>query len=170
VTRAHPPLLLLAVACFAFAAATAHAASDPNDPNAPLPLGLKIPCGAEPSVTPGDSVAKVPAGMVFGFADPNEVGPNLFGKLPPATCASLCKRAGSTCQKDVKRLATCEGHAIDDRATFRTKVEGASDPNDPNSPQHEQQARHALVDAAVTQALSDCTTGATKCAGACGAP
>lgn len=163
-TRAHPPLLLpLALACLALALAAppARAGTDFTDPNAPLPLGPKRPCGADPSTTPGDAVAKVPPGMAFGFVDPNTpASGNLFSGLPD--CASLCKRAGTACQKYVKRLASCEGHAIDDRASFASKVPTASLELDPA-------AEHAAVDAAVATALADCNTRAGQCAEACNA-
>ena len=163
-TRAHPPLLLpLALTCLALAllAAPARAATDPNDPNAALPLGPKIPCGQEPSTEAGDAVAKVVPGMAFGFVDPNDpASGNLFTGLPD--CANLCKKAGTTCQKYVKRLGTCEGHAIDDRASFLSKVKPPGVVFDPV-------AEHAAVDAAVTTALADCTTKAGQCAEACNA-
>jgi hypothetical protein len=164
VTRAHPPLLLpLALACLALGLLAAPArATDFTDPNAPLPLGPKRPCGEEPSTTPGDAVAKVPAGMAFGFVDPNvPASGNLFSGLPD--CASLCKRAGTACQKYVKRLATCEGHAIDDRASFASKANPPGLTLDPTT-------EHGAVDAAVTTALADCTTKASQCAEACNAP
>src|SRR5262249_1836691 len=137
------------------------AGTDFNDANAPLPLGPKRPCGHEPSVTPGDAVAKVPEGMAFGFVEPNDPNSaNLFTGLP--TCASLCKKAGSACQKYVKRLATCETHAINDRATFASKTPTANVTLDPNEP--------AEVDAAVSAAIASCNTKASLCAEACNAP
>jgi len=168
VTRAPRPLLPLALACLAFAlaAAPARAGTDFSDPNAPLPLGPKRPCSLEPSITPGDAVAAVVPGMAFGFIliDPNDPNnANLFSHL--SNCASLCKKAGSTCQKYVKRLASCESHAIDDRAKFVSKVNPPGVDVDPNTVA----AEHAAVDDAVTTALGDCTTKANQCAGACDA-
>jgi hypothetical protein len=174
VTRLHPPLLLpLALACLALAlvAAPARGATDFTDPNAPLPLGPKRPCGTDPSTTPGDAVTKVPLGMAFGFLDPNDPNStNLFTGLP--SCASLCKKAGSACQKYVKRLASCENHAIDDRATFVSKTPPSGltvdDANDPNT--LHPAAEHTQVNDAVTAATASCNTKATQCAEACNAP
>ena len=176
-TRVLPPLLLpLALACLvlALAAAPARAGTDFTDPNAPLPLGPKRPCGQDPSVTPGDAVTKVPLGMAFGFIEPNDPNipnsQNLFTGLP--TCASLCKKAGSLCQKYVKRLATCESHAIDDRASFAAKTPTSGltvdDPNDPAT--LHPASEHAQVDEAVTTATASCNTKASQCAEACNAP
>jgi len=154
VTRAHPPRLLpLALACLALASSAVARAgtSDPNDPNAPLPLGPKRPCGLVVDVVPG---------MAFGFVDPStpEDG-NLYSDLPD--CAKLCQRAGTSCTKFVKRAASCESQALKNRVSFNAKVNPSF--------AIDAEAEQAAIDTATDTALGECTAKADQCAGTCDA-
>jgi hypothetical protein len=118
VTRAPLPLRLLPL-CFATLLALAPlfaragTAPDPNDPNSPLGPGDKIPCF---------DAAQVPASLSLQAGDPND--PNsvgFFSHLPD--CATLCKKAGASCARFVKRAVACELRFADARASFKTRTD-----------------------------------------------
>jgi hypothetical protein len=178
------PLWLSLAAVLALVPLVARAA-DPNDPNDANPL-LKDqssnPCFAIDDVVkqtvfggdPNDPNTPIPFTTVI--TDPNDPDHTRQVNL----CNSLCKKAGASCMRLVKRAAACQTRFAADTASFKTKVNcngftGAdlktcstvfqdarmntvSDPNDPNSIQNLQKS-----------GLADCTAAATACQSKCNA-
>jgi hypothetical protein len=159
VTRVFSSSLLLSCALLALAL-PARAATDPNDPNAPLPLGIAQPCVPVEDVVPA---------IAFGFADPNDPNsPNAYSDLKD--CASTCKKTGTTCAKYVKRSAACQIRSINDRTTFRTKKQcDKGDKACADALKTQQAADRTAVETARDAAIQQCNTGAAGCAGACNA-
>jgi hypothetical protein len=165
VTRVRPPLalLLLALVCLALALPVrAGTVQDPNDPNTPLPMGPTPTCVAVTDVVPA---------IAFGFEDPNDPNSiNWYSDLP--NCVSTCKKTGTVCQKYVKRTAACLNKAADDRETFNVKIhcdklKGADLTSCSQTYVDEQTRTKSQVAADQTQALTDCTAGASRCAESC---
>ncbi|HXX46770.1 MAG TPA: hypothetical protein VEN47_00990 [Myxococcota bacterium] len=177
------PLWLPLAAVLAFAPFFARAGADPNHPNDTNPLL------ADQTDDPCFAIDDVVTQTVFGgdASDPNAPVPFTTVITDPndpahsrevALCNSLCKKAGASCARFVKRAAACQTRWAADSATFKTKVNCSSfsgtdlkactaffqqermntvsDPNDPNSIQNLQ-----------TQGLADCSNAAAICQTEC---
>lgn len=162
-TRAPLSTLLLAT-LLALAPFAAHAGTeDPNDPNSPL--GAEIPCFDASQVPDGLSLEtlSVPS-------DPNSPLVLPFAAL--SDCPSLCKKAGVSCAKLVKRAAACELRFAADRARFkvRTFCEGLRGDALKACAADFAPALQSQTDAAKTHledGLTGCLARATDCAGKC---
>jgi hypothetical protein len=168
VTRAPLSTILLAtlLALVPFAARAGGAPqTDPNDPNSPLGSGEKLPCF---------DASQVPDALSLEvLSDPND--PNSPIVMPFAglsDCPSLCKKAGVSCAKLVKRAAACELRFAADRARFkaRTFCEGLSGDALKSCVSQYAPALQAQSDAAKSNleaGLTGCVARASDCAGKC---
>lgn len=155
-TRAPLPLRLLPL-CIAtlLALAPLAALAQANDP-----LGATIRCF--------DALDVAPA---LSLNEPNDPNAVFFSHL--RDCATLCKKAGLSCAKFVKRAVTCELRLADDRARFKVRTECEGLTLKDCTADDEIEAARALqretASGKLAPALSACALRATSCAGKCDA-
>ncbi|HKC52518.1 MAG TPA: hypothetical protein VKF60_17145 [Myxococcota bacterium] len=161
--------LLALVPLLALAGAPLPDPNDPNDPNSPLGRGDDIPCFDAAKVAPSLSLVI--------HSDPNDPNSPVTGSFYSGLkdCATLCKRAGVSCAKFVKRAVACELRFADDRARFkvRTNCEGLRGAELKTCAAESEPARTLQRQTAsnkLTPALDACAARAAECTGTCNAP
>jgi hypothetical protein len=175
VTRAPLPLRLLPL-CFATLLALAPlfaragTAPDPNDPNSPLGPGDKIPCF---------DAAQVPESLsLVGPSDPNDLNSPVVGYFSQlADCATLCKKAGVSCARFVKRAVACELRFADARASFKTRTDceglhgtALTSCVTDNKIEDAHIIQRDAASGKLADALGGCAKRADDCTGLCNAP
>lgn len=166
-TRAPLSTLLLAIllALAPFAARAGLPQTDPNDPNSPLGSGEELPCF---------DASQVPDGLSLegptNPSDPNSPVELYFHAL--SDCPTLCKKAGVSCAKLVKRATACELRFAADRARFkaRTFCEGLKGEALKTCVADFAPALQSQTDAAKAKleaGLTGCAARAADCAGKC---
>jgi len=139
-------------------------------PGARLALAFTLLCAAAPAAR-----ADGPLGPGAPCSSPQDVIDSMAfetGFAVAKGCANLCKKAGSTCAKNVNRAVSCQRKSIDDSAYFQTQVtcEGEKGQALKTCAKPIEDQRNADRDALDTERdarLDDCNTKAQACAEQC---
>jgi len=133
-----------------------------------VPLAARAAAPLGDGKNPCFDITKVASSL--SLDEPNDPNAVFYSHL--SDCATLCKKAGLSCQRFAKRAAACMKGYADDRARFAAKVSCVGLKGDAlkacNAPIQTQRTaeRQVATDALATE-LTACDARASDCAGKC---